>query len=138
MNVLPSFDSTLAPHTCLYCTGTQGPAIDLQRENDDNPNAIIFLYLCRDCALHIARLMAPECGLTLTADDVLAKYEAALAAAADALNEALAERDRALAARDALVVSYGREPAEPAPESEPPAKRASPRKQGATSGSVSA
>lgn len=123
MNVLPSFDSTLAPHTCLYCTGTQGPAIDLQRENDDNPNAIIFLYLCRDCALHIARLMAPECGLTLTADDVLAKYEAALAAANDALNDALAERDRATAARDALVASYGREPLPPDAEPEPDGRR---------------
>ena len=125
MNVIEQY--VLPPGCCYYCLGQELPALDLQRDDEDNPNKIEHIYLCPTCLAHAARIVLPAKGFQLVATaDVAANAElvSALRMEADLL---AAERDKALAARDALVASYGPPPepfvAEVAPDASRRARR---------------
>lgn len=95
------------PGCCWFCRGISTPVIDCEIDldgvnspNDDNPSAITRLYVCPDCAIEMARMVAPSRSLELTrlgelgmanrvANELAQQYEAAetrLAAIADAIS----------------------------------------------------
>jgi hypothetical protein len=95
------------PGCCWFCRGISTPVIDCEIDldgvnspDDDNPSAITRLYVCPDCAIEMARMVAPSRSLELTrlgelgmanrvASELAQQYEAAetrLAAIADAIS----------------------------------------------------
>lgn len=95
------------PGCCWFCRGISTPVIDCEIDldgvnspDDDNPSAITRLYVCPDCAIEMARMVAPSRSLELTrlgelgmanrvANELAQQYEAAetrLAAIADAIS----------------------------------------------------
>jgi hypothetical protein len=100
----------MPPNVCFYCRSVSFPGLDLERDDEDNPNKIEHVYLCRDCLMHAARIVLPRCGLAVVADAAMVSLEGELKALRVELDQARAEVAMALRARDALVESYGREP----------------------------
>lgn len=100
----------MPPNSCFYCRGTATPGLDLMRDDEDNPNRIEHVYLCRDCLIHAARIVLPEAGLTVVADSAMTTLEGEMAALRAELDQALEDIGLATRARDALVESYGRAP----------------------------
>lgn len=55
------------PGCCWICRGVAKPIIDMEQDldghnspDDPNPSAVTRLYICADCALELARMVAPS------------------------------------------------------------------------------
>lgn len=61
------------PGCCTFCRGTNTPVIDTQMDldtlnspDDPNPSANHRMYICADCAINLAGLVADHRGLSFT------------------------------------------------------------------------
>lgn len=117
MIVLSSYP--MMPRACAYCNGTDTPCIDTMRDDDgDGPTGrVAHVYLCWKCLLHAARTVLPKVGYSVATSGELVALNLHINELVERVADANAERDRALAARDALVASYGPLP-DPQPEVE--------------------
>ena len=104
MNVTDAY--LLAPHCCFYCHGDELPALDLERDDEDNPNKVEHVYLCPVCLESAARIVLPRRGIRVDAWSVLDTAHSHIAAQQLQIAELAEQRDLALAARDALVESW--------------------------------
>lgn len=101
----------LLPNVCYYCRTATFPGVDLQRDDDDNPNRMERIYLCHKCLIHTARQIAPRVGLRIVTDTEVAAMDALIAALTEERDGAVAEAQRAVDARDALLASLTTRPA---------------------------
>lgn len=95
----------LPPHVCYYCRTDRLPCVDLMRDDENVHHRIEHIYLCHECIMHPARIIAPHVGQRVVATD---EYDD-LVDRIDALQSRVAAEkmvaDAALAARDAIVTS---------------------------------
>lgn len=120
------------PGCCWFCRGVATPTIDCEMDldgvnspDDINPSAITRLYICPDCALEMARMVAASRSLELTrlgelgmanrvANELAQQYEAAQAhldAIADAISRVASRKEETAGSTD--VPDEGR--TDPAP-----------------------
>jgi len=130
------------PGCCWFCRGVSTPTIDCEMDldgvnspDDINPSAITRLYICPDCAIEMARMVAPTRSLELTrlgelgmanrvASELSQQYEAAeakLAAIADAISRVASRKVETAGSTD--VPDEGAEPAPSGQEDVTPLRR---------------
>lgn len=124
MNILPQF--LLAPYTCVHCGGIKTPCVDIEHDHpDEDPHFAWRVYLCGECAMHLARIIAPHFDSVVIGAAVVPALEERIASLIADVDSARAEADAAIASRDAVLASLPRLPA-PDPVAEP-AKQGRPR-----------
>lgn len=96
----------LLPNVCYYCRTATFPGVDLQRDDDDNPNRMERIYLCHKCLIHTARQISPRVGLSIIADAELHAIRADALAVREERDTALQVAEKAIAARDAILESW--------------------------------
>lgn len=85
-----------APGCCTVCASSgPGPVIDLAVPDRAVLHRTLSTYLCADCAMQIAGLIAPALGQTLVPADYVGRIEAAKAGLEVARDGALARADKA-------------------------------------------
>lgn len=90
----------LLPNVCYYCRCANFPGVDLQRDDEDNPNRIERIYLCHKCLIHTARQIAPRVGLSILADLEVDAMRAEMAALAAERDEAVSTAELAIQAAE--------------------------------------